>query len=99
MCFIVDLVIFAKFLTRAEKIHEFKNLAKISIIIALVMKNENSPILKLEIRKDLNMRKLPDLQYWCICVLVSLGGLILETTELKRSYSSNKCEKWVSSSC
>ena len=41
----VDLVIFARFLfSRGGQIPEFKNLAKIIIIIALLKKNENSRI-------------------------------------------------------
>ena len=41
----VDLVIFARFLfSRAGQTPEFKNLAKIIIIIALLKKNENSRI-------------------------------------------------------
>ena len=42
----VDLVIFARFqFSRGGQICEFKNLAKIIIIIALLKKNENSRIL------------------------------------------------------
>ena len=52
----VDLVIFARFyfsrISRGGQIHEFKNLAKINIIIALLKKNDN-----------LNTRKLADLRY------------------------------------
>ena len=63
----VDLVIFARFyfsqISREGQIREFKNLAKIIIIEALLKKNANSRILnivkvpKSEIRENLNTRK------------------------------------------
>ena len=70
----VDLVIFARFIflriPRGRQTCEFKNLAKIIIIIvALLKKNEmkwNSKFheksQKSEIRENVNKRKLPDLQ-------------------------------------
>ena len=55
-------------ISRGGQFRQFKNLAKIIIIIALLKKNENSRILnlvkspKIRIRKNLNTRKLPHLQ-------------------------------------
>ena len=70
----VGLVIFARFqfsqISRGGQIREFKNFAKIIIMIALLKKNKKvanskhrgtSP--KSDIRENLNTRKLPDLQY------------------------------------
>ena len=69
----LDLVIFARFyflrISREGQIREFKNIAKIVNIIALLKKNEDSQILNFAKRPKIgNSRKfkhakLPDLQY------------------------------------
>ena len=69
----VDLVIFAKFqlsrISREGHFRQFKNLAKINIIIVLLKKKTEIrefytwKLPKSEIRENLNTRKLLDLQY------------------------------------